>query len=153
MPPAPIEVFFSYAHEDEALVGELIKQLALLKRQGVIQDWHDRRITAGSEWKGAIDAHLDSAGIVLLCVSADFLASDYCFDVEMRRALERHDAGAARVVPVLLRACDWHGAPFGKLQGLPTDMRAVTSWPNRDKAFTDVARGIRAAVQEIDARP
>ena len=149
----PIEVFFSYAHKDEALVEQLRRQLALLKRQGVIRDWHDREMTAGTAWKGEIHAKLASAGVILLCVSSDFIASDYCFDVEMGCALARHDAKAARVIPVLLRDCDWQEAPFGKLQGLPKDMLPVTSWPNRDEAFADVARGIRKAVREITANP
>ena len=121
--PATIEVFYSYAHEDEEVVKELrIKRPSILKRQGVIRDWYDREITAGTDWKGQLDQHLNSAGVILLLVSADFLASDYCYDVEMTRALERHDQGEARVIPVLLRKFDgWQGAPFGKIQSLPTD--------------------------------
>ena len=105
-PPGTTEVFFSYAHEDEPLLGELLKHLGILKRLGVIRDWHDRKITAGTEWKGQIDQHLDSAGVILLLVSADFIASDYCWDVEMKRAMERHDEGEARVIPVILRPVD-----------------------------------------------
>lgn len=151
--PGPIEVFYSYAHADEVLRDELDKHLSILKRGGVIQDWHDRRIGAGTEWAGQIDAHLNTAHIILLLISADFLASDYCYDVEMTRAMERHHAGEARVIPVILRPVDWQGAPFGKLQALPTDARPVTSWANRDEAFKDVAQGIRAAVAEITGNP
>jgi len=149
-PPGTIEVFFSYAHEDEPLLGELIKHLSILKRLGVIRGWHDRQITAGTEWKGQIDRHLDTAGVILLLVSADFVDSDYCWDVELKRALERHDRGEARVIPVILRHVDnWHAAPFGKLQAVPTDGRPVTDWPNRDQAFADVAGHIRRAVEEL----
>src|SRR5690349_17931113 len=109
----PIEVFYSYAHEDELLREKLDKHLSILKRTGVIAGWHDRNITAGREWAGEISAHLGSAGVILLLVSADFLASDYCYDVELTRALERHEAGEARVIPVILRSVDWRGAPFG----------------------------------------
>ena len=152
-PPASIEVFYSYAHEDEELVKELRKHLSILKRQGVIREWYDREITAGTDWKGQLDQHLNSAGVILLLVSADFLASDYCYDVEMTRALERHDQGEARVIPVLLRKVDgWQGAPFGKLQSLPTDGKPVTSWNNRDEAFADVARGIRNAIGQLGAQ-
>ena len=148
--PASIEVFYSYAHEDEGLVKELRKHLSILKRQGVIREWYDREITAGTDWKGQLDQHLNSSGVILLLVSADFLASDYCYDVEMTCALERHDQGEARVIPVLLRKVDgWQGAPFGKIQSLPTDGKPVTSWNDRDEAFADVARGIRRAVSEL----
>jgi TIR domain len=150
---APIEVFISYSHKDEALREELGTHLSLLMRDRVIDEWHDRRIVAGREWGGAIDEHLNSAAVILLLVSADFLASDYCYDIEMKRALERHDAGDACVIPVILRSVDWRGAPFAKLQALPKDGKPLTSWPNKDEAFTDVARGIREALKDLPARP
>jgi tetratricopeptide (TPR) repeat protein len=144
-----VEVFFSYAHEDEALRNELAKHLRFLERQAIIAGWHDRQITAGREWAGALDAHLQSAHIILLLVSADFLASDYCYDIEVRQAMALHEAKKARVIPIILRPVDWHSAPFGKLQALPKDGHAVTSWPNQDEAFVDVARGIRAVAEEL----
>jgi len=153
VPVPPIDVFFSYSHRDAELRDELAKHLHLLQRQGVIRAWHDRQIGAGTEWRSAIDAHLQTARIILLLVSADFLASDYCFDVEMQRALARHEAGEARVIPVILRAVDWQGAPFAKLQALPTDGKPVMSWANRDEAFLNVAQGIRGAVEEIVGHP
>lgn len=146
-----VKIFYSYNHKDEDLRDQLQTHLSILKRSGVIANWHDRRISAGTEWAGQIDEHLNSAQVILLLVSASFLASDYCYDVEMGRAMERHAAGEARVIPVILRACEWKGAPFGKLQGLPKDMKPVTSWANIDEAFADVARGIRKAVEEIKA--
>lgn len=152
-PSKPVELFYSYSHKDETLRDELETHLALLKRQGVICGWHNRRITAGTEWAHQIDEHLNSARVILLLISADFLASDYCYDVEMKRALERHEAGEARVIPVILRPVDWRGDPFGKLQALPKDAKPVISWADRDEAFTDVARGIRKAVEELAAGP
>jgi len=151
-PASPVEVFFSYSHVDEKLKDELIKQLSMLKNQGVIAAWHDRKITAGREFEGEISQHLNSALVILLLISADFLASSYCYDVEMKRAMERHAKGEARVIPVFLRACDWKGAPFAKLLGLPTDAKPVTSWANRDEAFTNVARGVRRAVEDMPAK-
>ena len=139
----PLEIVISYAHRDQALKDELIVHLSPLRRQGIIADWHDRNIDAGADWKKEIDAHLDTAGMILLLVSPDFIASDYCYEIEMKRALERHYAGECRVIPVFLRACDWKGSPFGRLQGLPDDAIPVVSaqWPSRDDAF--FARGPR----------
>src|SRR4051794_8767134 len=148
-PAAPISLFYSYSHKDEALRKKLETHLSLLQNEGVISGWHDRRIAAGTEWDGAISENLDKAGIILLLVSADFLASRYCRDVEIKRAMGRHEAGTARVIPVILRPVDWHTAPFGKLQALPQDGKAVTEWSNRDKAFTEVARGIREVVKGL----
>ncbi len=128
---------------------ELAKHLSLLKRRGVIQSWHDRQIGAGVEWEAEIAAHLESAQIILLLISADFMASDFCYDNELQRALERHCKNEARVIPIILRACDWHGAEFGALQALPKDALAVTSWPNQDEAWTNVAQGIRRAVEQL----
>lgn len=145
---ATVEVFYSYSHQDAALRDALEKHLAILKRQGVITEWHDRGIGAGHEWAGEIHAHLNAAQIILLLISADFLASDYCYDVELKRAMERHEAGEARVIPIILRPVDWRGAPFSKLQSLPTDGKPVTSWANQDEAFLNIVQGIRAAVEE-----
>ena len=153
MSDTAIEVFFSYAHKDEDLKDELVKHLSILKRSGVIRDWHDRQITAGTEWAGAIDEHLESARVILLLISSNFLASDYCYDLELKRALERHEAGEARVIPIILKAVDWQGASFGKLQALPKDAKPITSWTNQDEAFTNVAQGIRRAVTELSANP
>lgn len=148
-----LEVFIAYSHRDQRLRHELEKHLSLLKSEGAITCWHDRRITAGKEWESEIDTRLNLARMILLLVSADFLASKYCYGVEMKRAMERHQAGEARVIPIIVRACDWQPAPFAKLQALPADAKPVTSWANRDEAFADVARGIRAAIEELTSNP
>lgn len=148
----PVDLFYSYAHEDEKLRDELDGHLALLRRKGVIRPWHDRGIVPGQKWDEAIDAQLSSADLILLLVSMDFLNSDYIWGKELATALARAERGDASVVPVLLRAVDIEDAPFAKLQGLPTDLRPVTSWPNRDEAWTDVAKGIRRAVEAIQQR-
>jgi len=145
----PIRLFYSYSHHDEELRKELENHLSLLRRKGLVSAWHDRMIGAGNEWIGAIDKNLEEAHVILLLVSSSFLASDYCWDVETKRAVERHDRGEAKVIPIMLRQCDWHGAPFGKLEALPKDGKAITSWSNRDEAFTEVALGIRLAVETM----
>ena len=142
-------VFFSYSHTDEKLRDQLEKQLAMLKRQGVIETWHDRRIGAGQNVDQAIDDHINSDEIILLLVSADFLASDYCYDIEMTRAIERHRTGEAIVIPVILRACDWHHAPFGKLNATPRDGKPITQWPDIDEAFLQVTRAVREAAVRL----
>lgn len=139
-------VFFSYTHVDESLRDQLEIHLSLMKREGLISAWHDRRIVAGDNLDDSIDEQLEKADIILLLVSANFIASEYCFATEMTHSLERHRAGEARVIPVILRACDWHSAPFGKLNAVPTDGRPVTSWANQDEAFADIAKSIRKAV-------
>lgn len=146
-------VFFSYSHADEELRDQLEKQLSILRRQGVIETWHDRRIGAGQELHGEISQHVESDDVILLLVSSDFLASDYCYETEMLRAIERHDAGEAVVVPVILRACDWHNAPFGNLMATPTDGKPVMQWADRDQAMLEVVRAVREAVQRVAGQP
>ncbi|MBV9210669.1 MAG: toll/interleukin-1 receptor domain-containing protein, partial [Acidobacteria bacterium] len=148
-----VKVFYSYAHEDEKLRDELVKHLAILKRRGIIADWYDRDINAGTEWEEEIKNHLNSASVILLLISPDFMNSDYCNDVEVERAMERHDAGEACVIPVFLRPVNWKGAPFGKLQALPTDAKPVTLWQNQDEAFVIVSEGIQRAVESLLAEP
>lgn len=144
-------LFFSYSHKDEPLRDQLDAQLAILKRQGVIEAWHDRRIGAGEEFAGLIDSHINSDDIILLLVSPDFLASDYCYEREMERAMERHEGGEAIVIPVILRACDWRHTPFGKLNAAPRDGRPITLWPDRDQAMLEVAQAVRMAAAKVSA--
>jgi TIR domain len=152
-PAAPVHIFYSYSHEDEKFRVVLEKHLKLLERQGTIAGYHDRKIGAGQEWKRAIDQQLEEAQVILLLVSSSFLASDYCWDVETTRAIERHDRREATVIPIILRPCVWHQASFGKLQALPKDGKAITSWKIRDAAWTDVAKGIQRAVENISREP
>ncbi len=149
-----IKVFFSYSHKDKDLRDELDKHLSVLKRQKLISNWDDGMIVPGDEWEPQIEYQMDSADLILLLISPDFLDSDYCSVIEQGHALEKHAAGEVLVIPVLLRPLDWQGSPFGKLQGLPTDFRSVTEWGNRDAAWRDVAQGIRKAVEELsDSQP
>ena len=149
-------VFISYSHADEELRQKLEKHLAALRRQGVISTWHDRRIGPGEEIHNQISAQLDSADIIIILVSADFLASDYCYKIEMTRAMARHDEGTARVIPVILRPCDWHGVPFGKLKAVPTNGKPVVKHATLDDGFVEVTQAVREAAESLDsvtARP
>lgn len=139
-------VFVSYSHKDDRYRDELDKALVQLQRNGQISIWYDRKIQAGQKWDQEIDRNLETANIVLLLVSRDFLASDYASGREMRRALERNESGSATVVPIILRACDWQNSPLGELQALPKEGRPVLSWFNRDNAWLDVTQGLRRLI-------
>lgn len=145
------KLFFSYSHKDETMRDELETHLAMLKRQNVIETWHDRRIVAGDEFDGKISEHLESADIILLLVSPYFLASHYCYDVEMTRAMDRHSEGSARVIPVIVDPCDWHSAPFGKLLAMPKDGQPVSKFANMHDAFLQVTNAIRSAVPVMES--
>ena len=155
MPPnaaAPLTLFVSYSHGDEALKDDLVMHLANLKRQGQIRAWQDRDIEAGAEWDAAIKQQLETAEIILLLITARFINSDYCYDLEMQRALQRHAAGTARVIPIILKPCDWQGSPFSHLQVLPKDAKPVTKWDDPDEAFLNVVQGLRKAVETLQAK-
>jgi hypothetical protein len=147
-----VSIFFCYAHEDEPLLNKLKTHLRSLQRQGLVSVWHDRDISAGVEWQREIDEHLNMAQIILLLVSPDFIASDYCYSIEARRAMERHEGGEAFVIPIILRPTLWQGAPFGQLQALPTNAHPIVSpvWYNDDAAFLDVTQGIQEVVEKIN---
>jgi hypothetical protein len=142
-------VFISYSHKDEHLRNELEKHLSALRHQGIVETWHDRRIIAGKDFNSEISEQLEKADIILLLVSSDFIASPYCYGVEMKRAMERHRSGEAHVIPVILRPCDWQELPFGKLLATPPDGKPVTKYPDQDDAFLEVTRAIRRAVEEL----
>jgi internalin A len=142
-------LFYSYAHKDESLRNELETHLKLLHRQGLIESWNDRDIEAGDEWKRKIDDNLERADIILLLVSHNFFASDYCYEIEMKRALERHEKREAMVIPVIVRDVNWRNAPFAKLQALPADGLAVNKWPDKDSAWRNVSEGIEKVAGQM----
>lgn len=146
-------LFFSYSHKDESLRDQVETQLVMLKRQGIITTWHDRRIGAGEAIDSSISGHVDADNIILLLVSPDFLASEYCYGIEMTRAMERHHAKEAIVIPVILRACEWQHAPFGNLNATPPDGRPITQYPDRDQALLEVAKAVREAAARLDKTP
>lgn len=150
---AGVSMFISYSHSDEVLKDKLKTHLSNLANNNKIKTWDDREIPAGDEWEEEINNFLDTSEYILLLISSDFLSSKYCYSVEMQKAIERHNNKEAVVIPICLRSCDWSGAPFGKLQGLPKDMKPVTSWSNEDEAFTNIAKGISKSIENYLAKP
>ncbi len=145
----PLNLFYSYTHADETQRDQLEKHLSQLRREGMIAAWHDREILPGGAWADEIDTHLETASIILLLVSPDFLASDYCYEKEMLRALERHRRGDTRVIPIILRSCDWQHSPLKDLQCLPHDGKPATEWDNPDAAFLDITKGLRKVIERL----
>ena len=150
MKRGPLRVFYSYAHEDEKARDALDQHLELLARRNLILRWHDRHIVPGSEWGGAIQEALDTADIIVLLVSRAFMGSRYVNEHEIPAAMDEHEAGRARVVPILLENVPgWRDAPFARLEVLPTKGRAVSQWADPVAAFADVARGIGQVAKDI----
>lgn len=147
-----IRVFLSYSHVDENYRNELQKHLMSLQHQGIIETWHDRRIGAGDEWANCINDELQRADIILLLVSSDFIASRYCYDLEMTQALAHHERGEAIVVPVILRPCHWTGLPFGKLQAATKNGKEVEKYPSFDDAFLEITQNIETIAKRLTAK-
>lgn len=143
------KVVFSYCHVDEDLRNELEKHLSPLKRMGRIETWHDRRINPGDVFEAEISEHFLKANIVLLLVSPDFIASNYCYEVEMRNALQRHERGEAIVIPVILRPCAWHSLPFGKLLAATTDGKPIVKFTHIDDGFVEVVGAVEKALDKV----
>jgi TIR domain len=147
-----IKIFCSYSHKDEELRAEFFSSIALLRQQDLIEIWHDKQILPSDDWSGDISKHLETADIIALLVSRHFIDSDFCFRKELKRALERAANGQARVIPIIVSACDWEDAPFGHLQGMPFGGKAVTSWANLEEAWAEVAKSFKAVVRELVAK-
>ena len=136
-----VEIFLSYAHKDRIWKDRLIEHLSLLKQQGHIAMWYDQDISAGVEWQQAIHEHLDNAQVILLLISPSFVAAEHCYCREMMRAIERHNAGDARVIPIILRPVDWRDTPFGKLQALPLNGQPIMAWKKNNLAWINCCTG------------
>ncbi len=146
----PLKLFYSYSHKDKLFLDELEKYLKPLQQQGIIETWHDGKIEGGTNWQQAIDSKLEAADIILLLISADFLASKY-LDIEVQRAMQRHEEKSVVVIPVLLSPCDVYSAGIMKLQVLPKNFKPVTTWAHRDDAFIDIVESIRTIANRIRA--
>lgn len=148
-----IEIFCCYAREDKGHLNKLKKHLMPLEWQDIITVWSDTDIDAGEEWEEAIKKHLNTSHIILLLISSDFLASSYCYGEEMKRAMERHENGEARVIPIILRSIPFlNNLPFGKLQMVPTNAKPVTQWIDTDDALTDISEHIGKIVKDLRAQ-
>ncbi|MBH2020489.1 MAG: toll/interleukin-1 receptor domain-containing protein [Burkholderiales bacterium] len=143
------KLVFSYAHADEALRNELEKHLSPLRRMGLIEEWHDRRIVAGERFAREIDKNFADAQVILLLVSPDFIHSDYCYDIEMTGALARDERGEAVVIPVILKPCHWTELPFGKLQAATKNGKPIVHFPSHDDGFYEVVGSIKRAVASL----
>lgn len=146
------KLFYSYSHLDEALRNELDIHVESLVKEKIVENWHDRRIEAGNEFDDEISSQLEEAQIILLLISPYFIASEYCYEKEMKRAMEIHEARTARVIPVILKPCNWHNLPFGKLTALPCDGKPVTGFSNQDEAFYEITLGIASVAKEVSER-
>ena len=144
-----INLFYSYAHEDESSCEEVMRSLEPLRAEGIVSEWYDRQISPGENWRIQISDNLARSKIVLLMISPDFLASDYCMGVELKQALERHWERQCRIVPIILRSCPWTNTRFGSFQALPRDGKPVTKWSNEAEALSSITEGICAVCRDI----
>jgi Effector-associated domain 11/TIR domain len=147
----PVKIFISYAHEDESYKDKLLTSLANLKRQGYVAAWDDRQIPVGGEWDQHIKSALNDADVILLLISMDFIASEYCFGVEVAKAIERHNdpEDNARVVPIILRHADWQDTAFAKLQALPKGASPIATWEDKDAAYLDIVNQLKKLIKEM----
>ncbi|MCT4628821.1 toll/interleukin-1 receptor domain-containing protein [Winogradskyella sp.] len=144
-----IPIFYSYSHKDEVFRKELEMHLTILKRQGIIETWYDRRIAPGNNWKEEINLNMQSAKIILLLISSNFLASDYCYDSETIFAMDQAKEEKTIVIPIILKPCLWKEGPFKELKALPRDGKPITTWENIDEAWLNVTEGILQTIKNI----
>ena len=151
LPETSVEIFCSYSHAkpDEALRAAFAKSMSPWIRKKVVQIWHDGRNLAGDDWASNIDEHLNSADVVVLLVSPDFLSSDFCYEKEMGRALERMKKSETLVVPIIVRPCSWKETPLAEIQVLPEKGKPVTLWTNRDLAWKNVGDSLAGRAREV----
>lgn len=144
----PVTILLCYDAEDESMVRQFRKQLSPLKRKGLIALWDYGNISPGTDWEQELKKHLNEAQVILLIISPSFLDSDYCYNMEMQRAVERHERKEARVIPVILRPVNWDVPPIDKLLPLPDGAKPISTWRNRDEGFKNVADGIKQVIEQ-----
>jgi TIR domain len=148
-----MKAFISYAHRDHGVLERLHTHLAVLRREGTIVDWHDRNILAGAVIDLNVDAQLESSQLMLALVSPDFLSSQYCYEKEMKRAMELHAAGRLVIIPVIVEPCDWLSSPLKQFKALPRDGKPISEWTNQNTALLDVVGELRRLVSVPASMP
>lgn len=148
-----MKAFISYSHRDATALDRLHVHLAMLRREGLIEEWFDREILAGDSIDGDVNSQLEECSLFLVLVSPDFLHSDYCYEREMKRALERHESGEARVVPVVVEPCEWSKSPLGKLKAVPRDGLPISEWTNANNAYLNIVQELRRVLEVEQSRP
>lgn len=148
-----MKIFVSYSHRNEATLERLKAHLSPLRRDGRIETWYDREIRAGGNIDDAISTQLRTCNLFILLISADFLNSDYCMDTEMTHAMERHEEGTARVIPIIVEDCYWKSSPFRKLKALPKDGKPISNWTNENTAFLNIVEEIANILDESNRTP
>lgn len=144
-----VDVFLGYALEDKELCFEIIKRLKLLVREGLINVWHEYTVSPGMEKEREILHYVEMAHVILLFISIDFVNSDFCYGVELKQAMERHERGEVRVIPIILRSISWQETPLGKLQGLPRGHKPIKNWRNQDTILTEIEEDVRTVIKEL----
>lgn len=148
-----MKIFVSYSHRDEGTLERLKAHLSPLRRDGRIETWYDREIRAGAEIDDEISEQLETCDVFLLLISPDFLNSDYCMDTEMSRAMERHEKGTARVIPIIVEDCYWKSSPFRKLKALPKDGKPISNWTNENTAYLNIVEEVARVLGDMDRAP
>jgi hypothetical protein len=149
----PVRIFYSYCREDAVFQQKLDEHLSDLRRSRLITTWSDQQMRPGTEWQHEIEAQLKSADIILLLVSSRYLNSNYCYDVEMKKALEQYHERGAHVLTILLSPTKWETTPLQQLPVLPVGGQPITEWQNQDKAFLNIADSISKIVTELQDSP
>ena len=143
----PVTLFISYSHKDSAYKEELDAHLAPLRREGLLSIWSDCDIQPGGNLD-AIKERLEASDIILLLISADYIQSKFCYEIELHRAMELRNERSAKILPVIVRPCDWKNSPFKQLKALPKDGLPVSEWKSSDEAWSSVAQAIRQICED-----
>ena len=150
--PNPLDVFCCSAPEDQEMLALLVKYLSPLQRSDQITVWSAINLNSSVGWEKEFSQRLESADIILLLISPDFLASDYCYNILMKRAIERHEQGNVAVLPLLLRPTYWKNMPFAHFQMLPRNGLPLSKWPDPDDAFLEILQAIEQIASKLQSR-
>jgi formylglycine-generating enzyme required for sulfatase activity len=151
---SPIKTFICYAHEDRTTVEAVIKHLRVLERKNILEIWNDGQILAGQDWDKSIKIRLETAQLILLFVSVDFIDSDYIEKTELKTALARHQKGEVTLIPIVVRDCEWEDYfDIGRFQALPKGGKPIISSDRNpifvDEVYKEITSGIKVAIQHL----
>jgi hypothetical protein len=148
----PLRIFYSYSKQDQELLDRLLSHMRVLERVGLIEEWSNTAIQPGDDRNLTTEKYLRNADIILLLISANFINTDFCYEVELSLALQEHQRGKALVIPIFLRPCSWQDTPIAQLQGLPRNNQSITShpyWSDQDEAFYEIVQELKLLIRKL----
>lgn len=145
-----LKVFFLYAKTDKRLAEILMHYLTPLVKMRKVDIYDGSDVIAGKEWDLETKENFNQSDIFIALISPDFVASDFCYEDDLKMVIEKHNNKHAIMLPILVKLTPfWKDLVIGKLDYLPIDGKPISQWKNEEEALFDVTKYIKKMIKKL----